>query len=113
MDIALGQLFSALAAGYLNYTACRNRGRHVYRLMIFKSLSSFFTPTRCLPHEPSLHTGTTLNYSLRLYGLFVCVPQSFTLTTGLIYHVNLTSTPQFSTEHEVGNTGHFASFHCA
>ena len=88
----------------------------MYRIVILDSLSSFFTPIRCLSHKPfkaGLRTGMTLNYSLRLYGLFIRFPQAFAFIAGSVGHVNLTSTPSFSTEHEVGNTGHFASFHCA
>src|SRR2546423_8857024 len=82
----------------LGPAACRSRGRNVYRLVIFESHSSFFTPIRCFPQKhfkSSLHSGMTLNYSLRLYGLFVLVPQPFAYIAGSVGHVNLTSTSSF------------------
>jgi hypothetical protein len=88
-----------VGSGYLGHAACRSRDRQVYRLVIFEGLSSLFTPIRGFPQEhfqPGLRNGLVPNDPLTMRGMFVCLPQQFTLGTGFGHHVNRTSAPSFS-----------------
>jgi hypothetical protein len=56
------------------------------------SLSSFFTPIRCFPHEgfkTVFQSGIVLNDPLTMCGMFVCFEQQFTLGTGPVHHVTV------------------------